>query len=300
LDGGCDLSAVCALVVRLCLWAFSRSHSGVPLPLSESSLSRTETRGSFEAFPDLAAGGGETGPRCWPCNPSADPRRDCRPGFIRTKFLGGSVGSLKGSSAFLLLRRTGSSTIPGKGDWLPTRLPSCFFWSSVFARFKLGMRSPKPRNCCRKFDGGSLIDWLRLEGCTEYTELTLLRTMCLRYGFELGPAFLPFIFSKNKPTPAGKALSFSLVLVNCPSPPSLFSLMWFCRFSDVSLFRLLRQKNTNALMRAKNTTPPTTPPAIPATLTRPAVEIVSPFPPADASGLMIPPGGIVVGCGCPG
>lgn len=93
-DGGCDRSAVCELVVRLCCWAFSRSHSGVPLPLRVSISSNIEAKGSFDPRSDMTAGTGVIGPRCWSSKPLPKSSRVCRSGLATNKFLGGSPNAL--------------------------------------------------------------------------------------------------------------------------------------------------------------------------------------------------------------
>jgi len=97
-----------------------------------------EAKGSLDPRSDSVAGLGAIGARCWSCSPSKNSR--CRfgllslefgSGFKTNRFRGGSKGSGSGSanglSTPLLLRATGSCTMPVNGDLDPTAKPSWFF-----------------------------------------------------------------------------------------------------------------------------------------------------------------------------
>lgn len=161
---------------------------------------------------------------------------------------------------------------------LPTTRLSCFFCNNERDFLRLGMRPPKPRNC-RNLDGGSLMDWLRrLEGI-EYTELTLLCAVCLRYGFDAGPDLLPLILAMNMPTLSG--IFFSLSGIFKRNPPWLSPFSFVLRSHFPPVLRLRRQRKSNALMAARPTKPPTTPPTTLATFVVPPKGRVSPLlPPA--------------------
>ena len=116
---------------------------------------------------------------------------------------------------------------------------------------------------------------------------------------------LPLSFATKTPPPAGMFFSLSGTARSFARNPSssfpLFSLRRCCHFSKVPVFRLLRQKNNRALIKARPTKPPITPPTMLPISVSPLGFSVSPLPSPGVPvlGDMIPaepPVGMAVGC----